>query len=285
VSYGQVDALEITGVSMSMYLVAWIHLPMFLGRRQKCSLWMFDGLKSPKDVIRRIALLLLIDGPLVLTQCIRLESSLSLTRSSSHLLCQSLCSDVCTKYQEAAKIVNLALQGLVQQCVPGAKVIDLCEFGHSILNASAAKLYTKKSNGAVMDRGVAFPVCISVNDVVCNDSPLLSEERVRHSRRRRGVAQVVCIAAAGLDGAASLPLREEPVQVTNKCAMTVCCVEQRTRTGQQTGNTTGRRTLGVMYWRLHLCNGDPAASWPFLRLGDFSHPTHFTSRPSVCMVA
>jgi methionine aminopeptidase len=86
---------------------------------------------------------------------------------------------VCTKYQEAAKIVNLALQGLVQQCVPGAKVIDLCEFGHSILNASAAKLYTKKSNGAVMDRGVAFPVCISVNDVVCNDSPLLSEERVR----------------------------------------------------------------------------------------------------------
>jgi methionine aminopeptidase len=86
---------------------------------------------------------------------------------------------VCTKYQEAAKIVNLALQGLVLQCVPGAKVIDLCEFGHSILNASAAKLYTKKSNGAVMDRGVAFPVCISVNDVVCNDSPLLSEERVR----------------------------------------------------------------------------------------------------------
>jgi methionine aminopeptidase len=88
-------------------------------------------------------------------------------------------SDVCTKYQEAAKIVNLALQGLIEQCVPGAKVIELCEFGHSILNKSAAKLYTKKSNGAVMDRGVAFPVCVSVNDVVCNDSPLLSEERVR----------------------------------------------------------------------------------------------------------
>jgi methionine aminopeptidase len=100
---------------------------------------------------------------------------------------------VCTKYQEAAKIVNLALQGLVQQCVPGAKVIDLCEFGHSILNASAAKLYTKKSNGAVMDRGVAFPVCISVNDVVCNDSPLLSEERVRHQKREGGQF----VAAAG----------------------------------------------------------------------------------------
>ena len=36
-------------------------------------------------------------------------------------------SDVCTKYQEASKIVNLALQGLISQCVPGAKVMDLCK--------------------------------------------------------------------------------------------------------------------------------------------------------------
>ena len=36
-------------------------------------------------------------------------------------------SDVCTKYQEASKIVNLALTGLVSQCVAGAKIIDLCQ--------------------------------------------------------------------------------------------------------------------------------------------------------------
>jgi hypothetical protein len=123
----------------------------------------------------------------------------------SPILSLELCSDVCTKYQEAAKIVNLALQGLVQQCVPGAKVIDLCEFGHSILNASAAKLYTKKSNGAVMDRGVAFPVCISVNDVVCNDSPLLSEERVRHHKGRRAVRR------CGGVRTASVPMERKPV--------------------------------------------------------------------------
>ena len=87
-------------------------------------------------------------------------------------------SDVCTKYQEAAKIVNLALQGLVSQCIPGAKVIDICEFGHTVLTAQVGKLYNKKVNGQTIDRGVAFPVCISVNDVVCNHSPLLSEERV-----------------------------------------------------------------------------------------------------------
>jgi len=38
-------------------------------------------------------------------------------------------SDVCTKYQEAAKVVNLALMGLVTQCQVGAKIIDLCQVG------------------------------------------------------------------------------------------------------------------------------------------------------------
>mmetsp|Transcript_3598 Transcript_3598/g.3026 ORF Transcript_3598/g.3026 Transcript_3598/m.3026 type:complete len:400 (-) Transcript_3598:85-1284(-) len=85
-------------------------------------------------------------------------------------------SDVCTKYQEAAKIVNLTLEGLVSQCVPGAKVVDLCQFGTTVMETAAKKLYTKKVNGVLLDRGVAFPVCISVNDVVCNHSPLSSEE-------------------------------------------------------------------------------------------------------------
>lgn len=85
-------------------------------------------------------------------------------------------SDVCTKYQEAAKIVNLALQGLVGQCVPGAKIIDLCEFGHTVVTSQAQKLFTKKVDGQPIDRGIAFPVCVSVNDIVCNHSPLASEE-------------------------------------------------------------------------------------------------------------
>jgi methionine aminopeptidase len=85
---------------------------------------------------------------------------------------------VCTKYQEAARIVNLALEGLVTQCVPGARIMDLCEFGHTVIESQAQKLYTKKKDGKVIDRGVAFPVCISVNDVVCNHSPLQTEERV-----------------------------------------------------------------------------------------------------------
>jgi len=85
-------------------------------------------------------------------------------------------SDVCTKYQEASKIVNLTLEGLVKQTVVGAKVLDLCKFGTTVMEAAASKLYTKKVNGKTIDRGVAFPVCVSVNDIVCNCSPLNDAE-------------------------------------------------------------------------------------------------------------
>ena len=81
-------------------------------------------------------------------------------------------SDVCTKYQEASKVVNLTLEGLVSQTIVGAKVLELCEFGTTVMEAATSKLYTKKVNGKAIDRGVAFPVCVSVNDIVCNFSPL-----------------------------------------------------------------------------------------------------------------
>ena len=42
-------------------------------------------------------------------------------------------SDVTTKYQEAAKIANLALQGVLQQCVAGARINDLCKFGDTVV--------------------------------------------------------------------------------------------------------------------------------------------------------
>ncbi len=44
-------------------------------------------------------------------------------------------SDVTTKYQEAAKIANFALEGVVKQCVPGSKIIDICVFGDTIIGA------------------------------------------------------------------------------------------------------------------------------------------------------
>jgi len=58
-------------------------------------------------------------------------------------------SDVCTKYQEASKIVNLTLEGLISQTKVGAKVLELCEFGTTVMETAASKLYTKKSRREV----------------------------------------------------------------------------------------------------------------------------------------
>ena len=50
-------------------------------------------------------------------------------------------SDVCTKYQEASKIVNLALTGLISQCIAGAKIIDLCQVSTHYCTVPTTVLY------------------------------------------------------------------------------------------------------------------------------------------------
>jgi len=104
------------------------------------------------------------------------ESSVDVTDVEEEEVVDLSDSNVCTKYQEASKIVNLALKGLIEMCKPGAKVIDLCQFGTTVIQTQTSRLYTKKVKGAVVDRGVAFPVCVSVNEIVCNHSPLSSQE-------------------------------------------------------------------------------------------------------------
>ena len=51
------------------------------------------------------------------------------------------------------------------------------------MEAQVAKLYQKSKDGVKIEKGVAFPVCISVNDIVCNHSPLSSEELVSFTPR------------------------------------------------------------------------------------------------------
>ena len=44
-------------------------------------------------------------------------------------------SDVITKYQTAAKIANLTLSGVIQMCVLGADITEICNFGEDVINA------------------------------------------------------------------------------------------------------------------------------------------------------
>lgn len=85
--------------------------------------------------------------------------------------------DVLTKYKEAAKIAQASLLDIIGKCEPGAKIVDICRFGDEIIDKRCSEIFKNKSKttGKVPLKGVAFPVCISVNETVCHCSPLESE--------------------------------------------------------------------------------------------------------------
>lgn len=60
----------------------------------------------------------------------------------------------------------------------GAKVVDICRFGDNFIESRAAAVYKNKVNGQLLSKGIAFPVCVSVNECVCHSSPLESDTSV-----------------------------------------------------------------------------------------------------------
>jgi len=86
--------------------------------------------------------------------------------------------DVTTKYRAAGDIVNKVLTALVAECKAEAEIADICEKGDKMLEEETGKLYNKKDKGRKIEKGVAFPTCISVNEIVGHFSPLKGEGRV-----------------------------------------------------------------------------------------------------------
>ncbi|CAN6463231.1 unnamed protein product [Victoria cruziana] len=82
--------------------------------------------------------------------------------------------EVVTKYKSAAVIVNKALHLVVSGCKPKVKIVDLCEKGDDFIREQTGNMY--KNVKKKIERGVAFPTCISVNNTVCHFSPLASDE-------------------------------------------------------------------------------------------------------------
>ncbi|RAL37348.1 unnamed protein product [Cuscuta campestris] len=84
--------------------------------------------------------------------------------------------EVVTKYKSAAEIVNKALQLVLSDCKPKSRIVDLCEKGDAFIREQTGNMY--KNVKKKIERGVAFPTCISVNNTVCHYSPLSSDEKV-----------------------------------------------------------------------------------------------------------
>jgi curved DNA binding protein len=79
--------------------------------------------------------------------------------------------DVVNKYNLAAGIVDVAMQGVITQCVAGKSIAEICAFGDAVIEGQTKDLFKTQK----MEKGVAFPTCASVNEIVCHDSPLANE--------------------------------------------------------------------------------------------------------------
>lgn len=76
-----------------------------------------------------------------------------------------------TKYQTAADITNRAMEAVIAACVEGAKAIDLCKLGDKVIEEESKKVYNKGN----IKKGIAFPTCVSPDDIICHVSPLEGE--------------------------------------------------------------------------------------------------------------
>mmetsp|Transcript_14513 Transcript_14513/g.16226 ORF Transcript_14513/g.16226 Transcript_14513/m.16226 type:complete len:389 (-) Transcript_14513:13-1179(-) len=79
--------------------------------------------------------------------------------------------EVVDKFKAAADVANRALAVVVQAAVPGAVVVDLCALGDSTITTMAEGVYAKMK----VERGIAFPTCISPNNICGHYSPLASD--------------------------------------------------------------------------------------------------------------
>ena len=60
------------------------------------------------------------------------------------------------------------LAKLIKKVVPGAKIFELCLWSDNLIYEELSKVYNKKA----IFKGIAFPTCISPNEIVGHNSPL-----------------------------------------------------------------------------------------------------------------
>lgn len=82
-----------------------------------------------------------------------------------------------------------ALKKGVELCVPGADLHTICQEVDAYIEDAVTKTFNNKKNKK-LERGIAFPCCISVNEVMGHFSPLKDEEVA--PLKEGDVAKIVC---------------------------------------------------------------------------------------------
>lgn len=85
--------------------------------------------------------------------------------------------DVVDKYKTAADIVSDAIDLLRRACYAGMKVGTLCSLGDAKIEKSLAGVYRKAKTeaGEKLEKGVAFPTCITLNNCAAHFCPIATD--------------------------------------------------------------------------------------------------------------
>ena len=78
------------------------------------------------------------------------------------------------KYKASAEVANVALRRAIQLCVPGADIYTICTEVDKLMEEELKKVFNNKK-AKKLERGIAFPTCISVNHIFGHYSPMNDE--------------------------------------------------------------------------------------------------------------
>ncbi|KAI8620822.1 peptidase M24, structural domain-containing protein [Chytriomyces sp. MP71] len=111
----------------------------------------------------------------------------------------ALVPDVVTKYQTAAEIANRAMAKVVQACVVGARINEICKLGNDTILEGTKSVYAKKKD---MLKGIAFPTCVSPLNVICHLSPIAQDAEAIPALKDGDVVRIEL--GAHIDGYAAM---------------------------------------------------------------------------------
>lgn len=79
---------------------------------------------------------------------------------------------VCRCLKQLLFTITGVLRQVLDKCVVGASVREICEYGDKLLLEETSRVFKKEKE---LKKGIAFPTCISVNNCICHFSPIASE--------------------------------------------------------------------------------------------------------------
>ncbi|KAK2956260.1 putative Proliferation-associated protein A [Blattamonas nauphoetae] len=84
---------------------------------------------------------------------------------------------VIEKYKTCAQITNDALAKAVAACTPGRPILEIADLADKHLLTETGKIYNQMTDDGPIEKGIAFPTSIAINECVGNYSPEDTETR------------------------------------------------------------------------------------------------------------